>query len=167
MPVLKVVRKPSRCCSTRAQRRRTRSRPSGSSRLRAGVPRRTASRRQCRSPAAGHQVVDVPTKQKDRDQSTEQCERDPDPHSPLLFRARYLHRTPFADRRLHARRRSSMQVEVAEDPRHRTTLVGGTRCRRARRRRYSRTRFDHGGELPACVSFCPKRPSGIPLNQSS
>ena len=68
------------------------------------------------APAASHDVVDVPAKEKDRDQCAEQRKRDPDPHPPLLFGAGYLDRTPFAERRLYPRRGGSMQVEIAEDP---------------------------------------------------
>jgi hypothetical protein len=79
------------------------------------------------APAAGHEVVDVPAKEKDRDHGTEQRKRDPDPHSLFLFGAGHLHGAPFAECRLHARRGGSMQIEIAEDPRHRTTLVGEAR----------------------------------------
>ena len=82
------------------------------------------------APASCHDVVDVPAKAKDRDQSTKQRECDPDPHPPLMFGGRYLQRTPFADLRLHPRRCCSVQVEVAEDLRHRTNLLGAGRAAR-------------------------------------
>ena len=109
-------------------RRRARSRPSGRSGLRQERAEELPLVAYAEAPAAGHDVIDVPAKKKDRDQRTEQSQRDPDPHPLLLLGARYLQRTPFTERRLYAWRSCSVQIEVAEDLRHLTNLLGASRA---------------------------------------
>jgi hypothetical protein len=115
------------CCSSRALRLAARSRLWGSNPLHRECVEELPFVADTEAPAAGHEVVDIPAKEKDRDHGTEQRKRDPDPHAFLLFSAGHLHGTPFTECRLHARRGGSMQIEIAEDPRHWTTLVGGAR----------------------------------------
>ena len=109
---------------SRVLRRRARSRPSGRSGLRQERAEVLPLVAYAEAPAAGHDVIDVPAKKKDRDQGTEQSQRDPDPHPLLLLRARYLQRTPFTERRLYSWRGCPVQIEVAEDLQtHWTTVV--------------------------------------------